>query len=206
MTEPKEMLASAEQLAQQATNLNVWGRERISEAMNVLGDSLDKVDQLTRNVEGVQEQLSIIFEQAKALSKEGFERDDMLQCLADMAKAATLGQAEMQRQRDALIEEAQTMIERLKSGDFFDQKFPLGGEVYEAAVEQHNQAFWESLPYDMATMLGGKWDSRQADLLYALVTDDAEEIADGWNLEVEDVRAFRAELFEMVNKLYEKGE
>jgi hypothetical protein len=154
----------------------------------------------------VQEQLHIIFAQAKSLSDESFKRDDLLQCLSDLAKAATVGQAEMQRQRDAILQEASTVLERLKNGEFFDQGFELGGEVYEAAVEQHNQAFWESLPYDMATMLGGKWDNRQADLLYSLLTDEAEEVAEGYNLDVEDVTRFRSELFEMVNKLYEGGE
>lgn len=205
MTDTREMIAQANQLEQQAIELS-FGRDKITEAMMELTQALHTVDALSRGIDGVQEQLHIIFAQAKSLGEEGFKRDDVLQCLSDLAKAATVGQEEMMRQRDALIQEANTMIERLKDGDFFDQKFPLGGEVYEAAVEQHNQAFWESLPYDMATMLGGKWDSRQADLLYALLTDDAEEVAEGWNLDIEDVRAFRAELFEMVNKLYQKGE
>jgi hypothetical protein len=205
MSKPREMIAQAEQMEQKAIELS-FGRDKITEAMMELTQALYKADELTQGIEGVQEQLHIIFAQAKSLGEEGFKRDDVLQCLSDLAKVASVGQEEMQRQRDAILEEAATVIERLKSGDFFDQKFELGAEVYEAAVEQHNQAFWESLPYDMASMLGGKWGNSQADLLYALLTDEAEEVADGWNLEVEDVTSFRAELFEMVNKLYEKGE
>jgi predicted transcriptional regulator len=206
MVEAREMILQAEEAAQKATELNVFGRTRISTAMNEIGEALDKINELTSNIAGVQGQLQIIFEQAKTLTNEGFERDDLLQCLADMAKVATTGQAVMERQRDEILQEAATVLERLKNGEFFDQDFELGGEVYEKAVEQHNQAFWESLPYDMATMLGDKWDSRQTDLLYSLLTDEAEDVAEGYNLDVEDVTRFRDELFEMVNKLYEGGE
>lgn len=205
MTDTREMIAQANQLEQQAIELS-FGRDKITDAMMDLTQALYEADELTRGIEGVQEQLHIIFNQAKSLGEEGFKRDDVLQCLSDLAKAATVGQEEAMRQRDAILEEAAQVIERLKSGDFFDQKFPLGGVVYEAAVEQHNEAFWASLPYDMAAAMGDKWQNGHADLLHDLIIGDEEEIADGNNLDVEDVRAFRAELFKMVNKLYEKGE
>lgn len=205
MTDTRQMITQGEQLEQQAVELS-FGRDKITDAMMGLTEALYKADKLTRGIEGVQEQLHIIFNRAKSLGEEGFKRDDVLQCLSDLAKTATVGQEEMQRQRDAILEEAATVIERLKSGDFFDQKFPLGAEVYEAAVEEHNAAFWESLPYDMAAAMGDKWQNGHADLLHDLIIGDEEEIADGNCLDVEDVRTFRAELFELVNKLYEKGE
>jgi hypothetical protein len=205
MAEPHELVREAQDLGQQATELSLFGRERITEAMMTLGEALNKVDMLTLPIDGVQAQLQIVFEQAKALSQEGFLRDDLLQEFERMTKVATIGQAEMLRQRDAVLDEMSEIINRLEAGDFFSDQFKLGGKVYEIAVEQHNAAFWESLPYDMATAMGGKWTHMHADLLHDLIIGGAEEIADGNNLALEDVLAFREVLFEMVNKLYEKG-
>jgi hypothetical protein len=200
-----QQIVIAQDLSEQATELSLFGRERITNAMMELGQALHKVDVITQPFEGVQEQLVIIFEQAKVLSQEGFLRDDLLQEFERMTKVATLGQAEMLRQRDAVLDEMSEIINRLSNGDFFSKDFKLGAEVYEAAVDQHNAAFWESLPYDMATAMGGHWQHWHCDLLHDLIIGEAEEIADGNNLELEDVYAFRELLFEMVNKLYEKG-
>jgi hypothetical protein len=205
MGEPNEIVVVVQDLSEQATDLNLFGRERITNAMMELGQALSKVDVITQPFDGVQEQLVIIFEQAKVLSQEGFLRDDLLQEFERMTKVATIGQAEMLRQRDAVLDEMSEVINRLTNGDFFSKDFKLGGEVYEAAVDQHNAAFWESLPYDMAASMGGRWQERHADLLYSLLMGEVEEVADNNNLEIEDVIAFRECLFDMVEKLDEKG-
>jgi hypothetical protein len=206
MGDSKDIVVVVQDLSKEATDLNLFGRERITNAMMALTEALHNADSLTLSIEGVQTELQIIFEQAKTLSKEAFERDDLLQEFARLSKIAVMGEAEMLRQRDAVLDEMGEIYNRLTGGDFHSKDFKLGAEIYNVAIEQHNAAFWESLPYEIANAMGKPWQHWHGDLLHDLIIGEAEEIADGNNLELEDVYAFRELLFEMVNKLYEKGE
>jgi hypothetical protein len=206
MSEPRDMIIAAQELGEQATLLSTFGRGDITEAMMQIGAALNEAARLSQHIQGVQEQLEIIFEQAKSLSDEGFKRDDLLQCLADMAKMATVGQETMQRQRDAVLDEMSEILNRLDAGDFFSKDFELGRKVYGQAMETHNEAFWESLPYDMAERFGKPWTSEMADLLVSLLIEDEDTMADDRDMDVEDIIAFRSVLFDIVKKLYDKGD
>jgi len=127
-------------------------------------------------------------------------REDVLveadKVLTQMSAALT----EMQTQRDAAMDELHTLIHQLINGNFWENDTTM--EVYEAATEQHNEAFWSSLPYDMAAMLGGKWDFMDADLLYGVITAESEEeFADIHGLSTDAVKTFREQLLQLIREL-----
>ncbi len=99
--------------------------------------------------------------------------------------AQTASIVELARQRDAVLDE---MGRILKLDDSHPTVKVIRQEAYDQAAEDHNVAFWESLPYDIASSLG-----MEADDLYALLTlnpDDFDADDRGWTrLQVEEARA-----------------
>lgn len=94
---------------------------------------------------------------------------------AHHAVAAILVTAEeVRRQRDQIAGELGELIDAVR--DHWQTNHPLVAPLHEAIADAHNAAFWESLPYDMAAVLGGEWDFIQADLLYSILTVDPEEM------------------------------
>lgn len=178
-------------------------RTDLVEALGKIHDAVNTLNSMSGGVELIVKQLNDIIESSHDMSHQIYQRDELLERANNLLDKWQGAYTAMERQRDATLDELSTLINRLKKGDFFSDE--LGGEIYEAAVEEHNQAFWESLPYDMATAMGGKWGQLQADLLHSLIIGDAEEVAEGNNLDIEDVVAFRDLLFDIVDKLYQKG-
>jgi hypothetical protein len=181
-------------------------RLELVEALGQIQDAVNCLDEMTGQTKHYREQLNQIVQAAHGLSAQIYQRDELLEQASSLITALETSATEFRGQRDAVLDEMSTMLNRLKEGDFFSEKFELGREVYQQAMETHNEAFWQSLPYDMADMLGKPWTQTECDFLFSLLVDDAEIIADGYNLEAEDVSAFRLALFDMVKKLYNKGD
>jgi hypothetical protein len=86
---------------------------------------------------------------------------------------------------------------------------PLLQGMYDRLMQSHNEAFWESLPYDMANMMGGDWDFINADTLYLLLTIDEELVDEDpfeYGFTLTQLREFRGYLLEMVQQIKTEAE
>ena len=102
-------------------------------------------------------------------------------------------------QRNQAMTELNDLIEALH--DVWGTSNPHIRAAYEQIIDSHNAAFWESLPYDMAAVLGGNWNFMDADTLYQVLTADIEEVSpDGrdFGFTPEQLITFRANLLAML--------
>lgn len=110
----------------------------------------------------------------------------------------------LRKQRDAALDELDTLEQGL--ANFWMTDHPKLRMLYQEIAEEHNANFWESLPYDMADVLGGDWQQWDADTLYAAITADIDELDDDdYGFTRDQLIAFRQNLHAQVLKLY-KGE
>lgn len=85
-------------------------------------------------------------------------------------------------------------------------------DVYENVMEEHNEAFWESLPYDMAHMMSkdsSRWGHMDADTLYTLITIDPKAVPDDrdeYGFTYLEMIQFRQNLLAMVKKIQQTPE
>lgn len=174
-----------------------------TEAMNLINAAIDDLDAMSNQDELVRERLNAIFTGAKALVQANAAREAVLKNAQNHINSVQAERDALLLQRDAVLDELHTFITQMTNGDFWDND--TSTEVYEAAVEVHNEAFWSSLPYDIADKIGGEWQFFDADLLYdVLTTFDEEEFAYGRGLAVEDVHEFRANVLTLVRQLSKK--
>lgn len=106
---------------------------------------------------------------------------------------------ELTDQRNNAMTELNDLVEALHN--VWGTSNPRVLAAYNDIIEQHNAAFWESLPYDMASVLGGQWNFMEADTLYHVLTADIEEVSeDGSNFGFtpDQLVAFRANLLTML--------
>lgn len=119
---------------------------------------------------------------------------------AHHAVAAIIATAEeVRKQRDQIAGEFNELIVAIENNWMTDH--PLIRALHERVTEAHNAAFWESLPYDMAAVLGGQWSFMDAELLYSILTADPEEMfEDGsdFGFTPEQLAAFRQNLLVMM--------
>lgn len=118
------------------------------------------------------------------------------------------------KQRDAMAEDLEKIDDALENPWQLSLP-PKVEQAYERVTESHNEAFWESLPYDMADVLGDGWDFIYADKLYTGLTLDlfeydegvAEEVLpDEHGISLENLLMFRRELLNLVKAYLMGGE
>jgi hypothetical protein len=184
-----------------------------AEAMERISLAISTLSGMSGGLPEINEPLAEIHKLSRALVKMIEYRDHLLAEAERLIDSTVAANSELTHQRDAIAAEMQQLIDDLKAGDFFSDglKTPgdigVKGEIYQAAVDQHNEAFWQSLPYDMMDMLrgedqqGGDWQHWDADALHSLITGDSFEVADGLGIEEETVLAFRQALLDMVRKV-----
>jgi hypothetical protein len=191
-----------------------------AEAMERISVAVSTLSSMSGGLPEINEPLAEIHKLSRAMVKMIEYRDQLLARAEALIDATQAANGELTKQRDAIAQEMQQLIDDLKAGDFFsdtkyaDGKMQIGvkGEIYSTAVEQHNGAFWESLPYDMMETLrgdnkeGGDWQHWNASTLYSLITDDSFEVADGLGVDEETVLAFRQVLLDMVRKIEGRDE
>lgn len=192
------------------TNKAIAKKVSKAEAMERISVAVSTLSSISGGLPEINEPLAEIHKLARAMVKMIEYRDHLLAEAEALIDATQAANGELTKQRDAIALEMQQLIDDLKAGDFFSDalKTPgeigVKGEIYQAAVEQHNEAFWESLPYDMADMLGDKWRHMDAHALYCLLTDDEEIVAEGYDLTPDEVLAFREKLLGMVRGLTDR--
>lgn len=179
-----------------------------TEAMTRIAAAVHTLERMSGNLPEIVEPLRDIFKMSRAMVKMIEKRDELLVEAEALINATQAANSELTKQRDAIATEMQQLIDDLKAGDFWnDDKSGVKGDIYEAAMDTHNAAFWESLPYDMMENLrgedkeGGDWQHWNADTLYSLITGNSFEVADGLGVDEETVLAFRQVLLEMVKKV-----
>lgn len=83
---------------------------------------------------------------------------------------------------------------------------PIVQKIFDKVFESHIQAFWESLPYDLATMMGGNWSFMEAEDLHTAITLDTEEYdlstPEDFGFTGGQLAAFREDLRLMVTSLF----
>lgn len=112
----------------------------------------------------------------------------------------------LRKQRDAALDELDTIEQGL--ANIWMTQHPKLKQVYSQVAESHNADFWESLPYDMAAVLGDDWQQWDADTLYAAVTADIDEVdedGDYYGFTRDQLIAFRENLHQQIIALA-KGE
>ncbi len=118
---------------------------------------------------------------------------ELIEQAEGIMSAAHAALEETRGQRDQIAGELQELVEAIQN--FWGTDHPLLEGLYDDVMETHNQAFWESLPYDMAAALGGDWDFIDADMLYTLLTVDPEEVDEaGYGFTPEHLAEFRQNL------------
>jgi len=115
-----------------------------------------------------------------------------------------------QQQRDELVKVHADMREAFQRNDSNDPFVrQIMSKLYDKAMDEHNEAFWASLPYDMATMLGDDWEHWNADTLFMAITVDANEVdEDGeyFGFTYDQLTDFREKLLVMVQELMGEGD
>lgn len=107
-------------------------------------------------------------------------------------------------QRDEIAAEYERLMEAIQN--FWFTEHPALETFTDTILENHNEAFWSSLPYDMAQALGEQWTHMDADMLYTLITVELELFDDHgieYGVTCEQVRLFRAALLVMLRQLRE---
>lgn len=128
--------------------------------------------------------------------QDGLDLHTQVKALVDVLRTASAVVQVLKEQRDSTARELDALTSDLRDGNFWDH--PLLVNIYDRVMETHNAAFWESLPYDLANVLGDDWQAWDAGVLYeALTTDD--DLFDDY--EPGEVAAFRADLLTLVHKL-----
>lgn len=115
------------------------------------------------------------------------------------------GLFKVREQRNQAYEKLEEMDEGIQA--IRECKMPKNEELqspFDDFQESHNQMFWESLPYDMARVLGEDWQHYDADVLYQLITVDEEEVDDEgemYGFTFTQLKEFRAYLREIVEQI-----
>lgn len=181
-----------------------------AEAMERISLAVSTLSGMSGGLPEINEPLAEIHKMARLQHKMLEYRDHLLAEAERLIDSTVAANSELTKQRDAIAQEMQQLIDDLKAGDFFSDalKTPgepgVKGEIYDAAMNYHNEAFWQSLPYDMADALGESWQHMDASALYSLLTDDEEIVAEGYDLTPDEVLKFRKKLLDMVRELTDR--
>lgn len=129
---------------------------------------------------------------------------DRLTQAGALVESLTASAMLMQQQRDQIAEELGNLANAIERQDLTHPVIlKFYQEMYEDVMEEHNGNFWESLPYDMAAVLGKDWQHYDANKLYELLTTDFDN---EWNPEdfgwtQSQVNKFRADLRQLVREM-----
>lgn|GEM_PF-6988875 len=104
-------------------------------------------------------------------------------------------------QRNQVLGELDSITQALVN--VYGGDHPLVNEFRNNVIDGHNEAFWESLPYDFAQMLGENWSHMDADDLYTALTMNLKEKSEdgsdtGYTLD--ELVAFRTVLLDLVHQ------
>ena len=126
-----------------------------------------------------------------------------------LVDAATESNKILLAQRDHIADELAKLATAIERRDI---NHPIIMKLYDGmygdVMEEHNANFWESLPYDMAVVLGKDWQHYDAHKLYELLTSDFDNDWDpedfGWTQS--QVNLFRADLLKLIRGMSDGDE
>ncbi|MDX1995858.1 MAG: hypothetical protein SF029_25985 [bacterium] len=170
-----------------STNTQLATIDTITERLNAL---LEGGDKATYNA------LAPVYENALAVA-------DNPAALAGLVVALDFALT-LRAQRDLVASEYQTLAEAARDIWNKGRDHPLLEDAYDQIMEAHNEAFWSSLPYDMADTLGGDWSFMEADNLYTALTLDLEEKEEGsrdYGYTKQALIEFRAKVRQLITDL-----
>lgn len=156
-----------------------------------------------------QNDLMVAWDTSTMMSGEWAETQELLLHSVKLIEMQQSAIDELVKQRDGALNELSDVLNALEKADDnhpLVQKLVQGlyPKIYESAMDDHNGAFWESLPYDMAETMGGKWTFMDADTLYQLIGDpdlDVNLEDNGWT--EEQVKWARDTMLKVVLKMKE---
>lgn len=105
----------------------------------------------------------------------------------------------MAAQRDKALDELHGLVKAVQEGDYHN---PLVRDLAQTIVDEHDETFWESLPYDLGSILG--MDYYDADLLYTAITLDTNyEFPDvnEHGVSADALESFRSQLRDLLEQL-----
>jgi len=107
--------------------------------------------------------------------------------------------------RESVLDEMSTLLNAIQTRDINHPLiYKFYRKLYGEIAEEHNAAFWESLPYDVAQVMGKEWEHYDAGLLTDLISGgdgDEEGFAEdnGWT--IEQVQHAKAKILAVVREL-----
>jgi hypothetical protein len=151
-----------------------------------------------------QHALTVAWENAQIMAAQWAETQELMSRSLALVQGHEVALAETSRQRDQAMSELTSLVTALKNRDINHPTIMnFYSQLYEEVMDEHNAAFWESLPYDVAEVMGGEWDFMDADALYNLISTpdmDDEGIAADYGTTPEKVREARAKLLAVVRE------
>jgi hypothetical protein len=184
-------------------------------SMEQIHHALNAAWNLTEGLTGdarthAQHALTVAWENAQIMAVQWTETQDLLMRSVALVQGQQIALEEITTQRAAAIGELQTLVLALKNRDINHPTIMnFYSQLYDEVMDEHNAAFWESLPYDIAEVMGEGWQHMEADLLYDLISNpdlDEEGIADDYGTTPEKVRAARAKLLTVVREFDQSRE
>jgi hypothetical protein len=170
----------------------------VTQSRQALAEILAAVETLDEAADGEEDiivELNTIWDQAQTLAAYIGEQ-------AQAIVAMTAVTREVVEQRDQAVTKLSDLNQALDESWATDNQRVLN--FIDEIQEDHNVAFWESLPYDMAYMMGGEWDYIKADALYQAITMDMGEKEEGdydTGYTREELIAFRSKLLDLIKEL-----
>lgn len=151
-----------------------------------------------------QNALRVAWENAQIMNDQWAETQELMNRSLALVQGHQLALTEASKQRDTALTELKGLVEAIQRRDInHPTLMNFYSQLYEDVMEQHNAAFWESLPYDIADVMGGDWDFMDADVLYNLISTegmDDEGIAEDFGTTPEKVRDARAKLLAVIRE------
>jgi hypothetical protein len=174
-------------------------------ALNDAWAMLDLLPEAARPA--AQTALMAAWDTATAMSGQWAETQELLLRSVALVEMQQVAIEELVKQRDGALNELSDLLNALEKAD---DDHPLVKtlaqglypRIYEQAMDDHNGAFWESLPYDIASTMGGQWTFMDAETLNQLISDpELDENLDGEGWTPEQVQWARETMLKVVHKM-----
>lgn len=180
---------------------------QLQAALNAAWTMLDQLPEPAR----IQAQTTLMaaWDAATVMSGQWSETQDLLLRSVALVEMQQVAIEELVKQRDGSLNELSDLLNALEKADddhplIKSLSQGLYPRIYEQAMDDHNGAFWESLPYDIAQTMGGTWTFMDAQTLNLLISDpELDENLDGEGWTADQVQWARETMLKVVHKMKE---
>jgi hypothetical protein len=181
------------------------GMAQMQSSLNAAWALLDQLPEGARIA--AQTALMEAWDTAAMMGNQWSETQELLLRSVALVEMQQLAIDELVKQRDGSLNELSNLLNALEKADEAHplvKKLATGlyPQIYEQAMDDHNGAFWESLPYDIAEVMGGQWTFMDAETLHLLISDpDLDVNLDGEGWTAEQVQWARDTMLKVVHKM-----